>query len=149
MSVGYHVTAAGLHQASLRAPVGTAGWIVLGDVTEDLKEWATMSDPTVRFFTGSFEFVDKQVDRRKPTLPVPGDRIRLKSRQPVFVLDYAVSGHKRVLDPPFSVDRYLENKDKTGVVLEPGSIVEVQAVEISPFYSHARIVWARVSPVSK
>jgi hypothetical protein len=120
------------------------GWIPLGDLTADSKNWAAGSDPTVPYRTGSFEILGKKVDRRKPVLPKVGDRIRITARVPIIILDYTKTGEERRLDPP--VTRGLGSVDNTNLWIETGAIVEVRAVKISPLYGQARIVWARVSP---
>jgi hypothetical protein len=125
------------------------GWIELGAISADMKEWAAGSDHSVDFLTGGFEIVGRRVDRRKPVLPKIGERIRLTTRNEITILDYASTGEKRRLEVPFSVARSLGRNDRTGLWLEPGDIVEVLAVRISRPYGEVRTAWARVSVLTK
>jgi hypothetical protein len=124
------------------------GWIPLGDVSEDLQEWVASSDPSVAFFTGTFEIVGKTVDRRKPITPAVGERIRLAVPLDVVILGYATRREERRLDPPL-VSRGMLASDLTGIRLERGTIVEVHAVHIATFPPGSGITtaWARVGPV--
>lgn len=146
--IGAQSSASQTPTSSLEMLTGKAGWITLGDVTLDLENWVSGGDPTAGFKMGPYEIVGKNVDRRKPILPKVGDRIRLTARNEVLILDYATTGEKRALESPSSVTRSKGPGDRTGIVLEPGTVVEVQAVEISGPIGQGRIVWARVSAVT-
>jgi hypothetical protein len=124
-------------------------WILLGELSRDLKHRAAGADPAVDFKTGSYEVINRKVDRRRPGLPRVGDRIRLTARNAVTILDYATAGEKRVLQSPSSVRRHLGVGDRPGIVLPADSVVEVRDVKISRPYGHVRVVWARISPVRK
>ena len=141
--------ATGAETGSLERLTGKTGWIPLGDVTVDGKHWASGSDPTVDFLTGPFEILGKAVDRHTPVLPKAGERIKLTARVPVLILDFATTGEKRALDAPSAVSRSKGPDDRTGLILAPGSIVEVRAVAVSGPHGRTRAVWARVSPVAR
>jgi hypothetical protein len=125
------------------------GWVYLGGLTRDRKSWAVGADATVDYLTGGFEIVGGNVDRRKPILPKGGERIRLKGRTQVLILDYLTLGEQRRLDAPSIVARSKGPNDATGISLASGSVVEVREVAVSRAYGEIRIVWARVTPVSK
>lgn len=133
---------------SLETLTYKTGWIPLGELTADSKKWATGSDPTVPYNTGTFEILGRKVDRRKPVLPKVGDRIRLTARVPVTILEYTTDGERHRLDPPM-ISRGLEPRDETGLRLEPGAVVEVRAVNITRASGQIKFAWARVSPPTK
>jgi hypothetical protein len=134
-------------RSALDALSSKTGWIGLGDVTADRQNWFSGGDPTVDYLTGPFEIIGRQVDRRKPIFPKVGERIRLTARNMVFILDYATLGERRRLDSPTLAERPIQReRDMTGIVLLPGTIVGVRAVETSRLYGQMRAVWARVVP---
>ena len=120
------------------------GWILLGILTIDQKRWGAGLDPAAPYLTGCFEIVGKQIDRRKPYLPRPGDRIRLTTRVRITLLDYASAGERNRLESP--ARHSLTDHDDTHLRLESGAIVTVRRVDISPPYGQLRNAWARVSP---
>ena len=122
------------------------GWIILGDLSKDKKRWASAVDPNVDYFSGTFEIVDRAVDRHTTTLPKVGERIRVMVRMPIVILDYRYKGEQRALEPPSSVTRPKGPYNDTGLFLEPGSIVRVQDVQVSRPLGQLRVAWARVSP---
>ena len=107
------------------------GWIRLGSVTVNRKRWAGASDPNVDFPTGGFEILEKNVDRRKVSLPMAKDRIRLTAANEVIVLDYVSSGEKRALDSPASLTRSIGDRDRPGIRLAAGTIVQVEEIRFS------------------
>ena len=124
------------------------GWILLGAVTADSRNWAVGFDPKTDYPTGAFEIVGRNLNRRKPDLPKVGERIRLTARTPVVLLDYATVAEKRRLESPSSVTRSKGPDDETGISLAPGTVVLVRAVTVSRRLGQVRAVWARVSPVA-
>src|SRR5262245_48135911 len=54
---------------------GQTGWIPLGDLTGDSKNWAAGADPTVDFKTGPYVILGREVNRREPVLPKSGEMI--------------------------------------------------------------------------
>jgi hypothetical protein len=130
--------------------MGRTGWIHLGDLTADGKAWGTRGDPAVDFPAGVFEIVGKPLDSHKPILPSIGDRIRLPVRTLVYILDYGTQGERRRLEPLSAMaNRNLGPNDRTTIVLAPGSIVEVRAVDVWEPDGAFRAAYARVVPAKK
>lgn len=122
------------------------GWIVLGELTEDRQSWATGHDPIVDFPTGPFAFVDRDVDRRLPTLPRTGERIRILGQSvPLYILDYATRREARRLTPPSAATRPRDTRDRVGFRLPVGTVLVVQDLQLEPLGRFYR-VWARVVP---
>jgi hypothetical protein len=137
----------GAHEGSLHELRGKTGWIGLGHVTRDRKNWAVGADPATEYNTGAFEFVDKATDRRTPVLPRVGERIRLTTRNRLIILDFASTGERRALDDPSAVRS--TGSELTDVILPKGSIVEVREIRLSPARGGIRVVWARVVPAKE
>jgi len=136
----------GGHEGSLDELRGKTGWIGLGQVTRDQKQWATAADPATEYKTGAFEFVDKATDRRKPILPKAGERIRLTARNRIIILDFASTGEKRALDDPSAVPASTSASEFTDIILPIGTIAEVRELRLSPARGGIRTVWARIVP---
>ncbi len=117
------------------------GWIDLGEVlTRDSKTWATASSPT-------FEIVGK-APSPKVLLPKRGERIRLITRLPIILVDFASLGEANRLTAPLRT-HHVGPGDQTGLFLEVGTIVEVRAIEVSRPSGFLRFVWARVVPAAQ
>jgi hypothetical protein len=121
------------------------GWIRLGEVTPNRKKWATGGDPLALYNSGTFEYVDHEVEPTRVVLPRRGDRIRLKVRQPIVILDYKTDGERHVDEPPM-LHRPMETRDDTGVWLDSHLVVQVRSVQVSKVVGLVRFVWAQVTP---
>jgi hypothetical protein len=136
---------------SLAILTSKTGWIHLGYITADRQEWAIGSDPHAGFTTGTYEIVGSSWDRRAPRLPRVGERIRLTVNARVMILDYLITGEKRLMDPPI-VNRPLRDSDSPGIRLPAGTVLEVRSVKVSKalgdLYGGIRSVWARIVAVS-
>jgi hypothetical protein len=130
---------------TLQGLIGQTGWIVLGVLTADQKEWAAgFGDPNVPYLTGTYEIVGKDTDSRAPILPTIGERIRLTTRSRVVIVDYAKLGESRALEAPAGPS--LSPNDWTEIWLQTGTVVQVQDVQrVSPLGDRI-FVWARVTP---
>ena len=147
----WHARAVTARQAagSLDALHFKTGWIMLGVLTADRRQWAAGNDPGVAYKTGAFEILGRPVDRRRAVLPKVGDRIRITTRLPVVIVDYATAGEQRRLTAPSavtSIDRPLGPADRTGAYVEAGDVLRVCAVSVSRRLGETRVVEARVSP---
>ena len=70
----------------------------------------------------------------------------LARRADVRLVDYGVTGEERRLDPPMSSVRpRIGQFDETGLWLEPGALLNVEAIEVSPPMGQIREAWARVT----
>lgn len=85
---------------SLSALRGQTGWITLGFVSPDRKRWVVAVDPTLDYFSGVFEMLDRHVDRKTVVLPRIGERIRLTVADDVVIPDYANKGETLALKAP-------------------------------------------------
>jgi hypothetical protein len=134
----------GAREGSLDELRVKTGWIPLGLVTNDGKQWAVGADSATEYNTGAFEFVDKTTDRRKPVLPRAGDRIRLTARNRLIILGFASTGERRALEDPSLA--HPAASDLTEIILPKGSVVEVQEIRQSSARGDIRTVWARIAP---
>jgi hypothetical protein len=121
------------------------GWVPLGALTPDRKSWAAGGDPLASQPTATYEFVDRRALPDRPVLPKRGDRIRFKVRLQIVITDSKTSGERGRGTPPMS-RRPVESADGTGLWLDPGQIVRVGSVYVSPVVGHLRFVWAQVTP---
>jgi len=124
------------------------GWILLGDLNKSGTRWGSAGDPSVDYFSGVFEILDRHVDRRSTTLPKAGERIQLTVRSAVTILDYRIKGGRRVRESPSSARRPLGPDDNTGLFVKAGAIVRVDDVRVSQPAGQLRAVWARVSDIN-
>jgi hypothetical protein len=124
------------------------GWILLGDLNKSGTRWGSAGDPSVDYFSGVFEILDRHVDRRSTALPKVGERIRVTVRSAVTIVDYRVRGEQRVRESPSSARRPLGPDDNTGLFVAQGAIVRVDDVRVSNAAGQLRAVWARVSDVN-
>ena len=56
---------------SLNRVTNKTGWILLGDLNKDGTRWASAGDPSVDFFSGVFELLDRHVGFGRPHWGVP------------------------------------------------------------------------------
>jgi hypothetical protein len=104
-----------------------SGWLLLGALTES-GAWATAPKHLL-------------VADGTDSVPKPRDLIRVTAEQDVLILDFAQTKDSRYLEPP--ANRPLSAADRTGVVLQPNTVVRVQRVfEEKP--SGIRGVWVLI-----
>lgn len=115
------------------------GWVLLGLITADKDRWATAN---------SFEVVGKKAPTDGYILPMPGDRIRLKTQLDLTILGYRKLGEKDRLKSP-TTHQILTAADSTGVLLPAGTIVKVEDLQVGFPLTDFKQVWARVSPVRR
>jgi len=112
---------------------GRGGWIHLGFVTDlDKKSW--VSKPG--FGSGSED----------EALPKQGDSIVLKTAHRLHIVEYLISGEKKIEVSP--TDRPISPWDDTEIVLPAGSKLFVERLEISSNIKNKRSVWVFVSPIN-
>lgn len=122
------------------------GWITLGILTEDLREWAVHLGAAGACLSGGYELVDRMVSPCDPVLPGPGERIRLTRSTRVILKGYRRTGEARRAEAPQLDGEGITPADETDIVLRAGTIVTVHEIYVADPLGPFRIVDALVSP---
>ena len=110
------------------------GWILLGAFDVSSQRWASL-------------LKHKSLPRdARPRLivPSPGDAIEILSDSDVFIVDYGTRGEDLRLESPAAGSR--TKSDATGIVLIPGTRLQVQRIERGAVTGSLQLVWAMVTP---
>jgi len=92
----------------------------------------------------SFEILGRE--SKLADLPRVHDRIRATRGWDVWILNYSVTGEQERLVSPETRQTTTRRVDCTGLIVLPGTVVDVQDIQISKPYGALRAVWARVAP---
>lgn len=113
---------------ALDALPNRSGWVLLGMISES-GVWQTGAKHVL-------------VKDGTDVVPKPGDLIRVTAARDVVIVDFAQTGDARYLEPP--VNRSLSGSDRTGVVLQPNTVVRVQRVFEEKSVGGVRGVWVMI-----
>jgi hypothetical protein len=133
-------------QASHSAQSGNAstphsGWLLLGLLERDSDRWAV--DAPCFTIDGKKAPSDDATPSVQDALALKdGDRIRLKSRQPLVILDFK-NAHEKNLDKSPAGVQLDHGRDTVGIML-PETVLKIDHVEITT-HANFRHLWAKVS----
>jgi hypothetical protein len=117
---------AGLHHQN--------GWILIGAFDVSSQRWASLLKHTSVPRDG----------RPRPLVPSAGDTIEMVSEIDVYIVDYGTRGEDLRMESPAL--RRLTKADATGIVLTPGTRLQVQRIERGAVTGTLQLVWAMVTP---
>jgi len=116
------------------------GWALLGALEPDRDVWIEVTEVTEG---PPFDFVQPPESQR--ALPRVHDRIRLKSRARIYILDFGSRGETLRNVRPTSRNGHLQLFDQTGTAVEPGIVYSVADIDVEPHKDSAmRFVWVRL-----